>query len=67
MTDLSPKAQALVDAYENSTDKYDALAAVLRTLIEECREPRGTGRVDKKSQVVTVKTLIELTEELENY
>jgi hypothetical protein len=29
MTDLSPQAQAIVDAYENTTDKYDALAAVL--------------------------------------
>ena len=34
MTDLSPKAQAIVDAYENTTDKYDALAAVLRALNE---------------------------------
>ena len=29
MTNLSPQAQAIVDAYENTTDKYDALAAVL--------------------------------------
>ena len=35
MTDLSPQAQAIVDAYENTTDKYDALAAVLRALVEK--------------------------------
>ena len=34
MTNLSPQAQAIVDAYENTTDKYDALAAVLRALNE---------------------------------
>jgi hypothetical protein len=34
MTDLSPQAQAIVDAYENTTDKYEALAAVLRALNE---------------------------------
>ena len=35
MTDLSPQAQAIVDAYESTTDKYDALAAVLRALVNE--------------------------------
>lgn len=35
MTNLSPQAQAIVDAYENTTDKYDALAAVLRALVIE--------------------------------
>ena len=34
MTNLSPQAQAIVDAYENTTDKYDALAAVLRVLVD---------------------------------
>ena len=34
MTDkqLSPAAQAIVDAYENTADKYKALAAVLLAL-----------------------------------
>ena len=35
MTNLSPQAQAIVDAYENTTDKYDALAAVLRALADK--------------------------------
>ena len=35
MTDLSPQAQAIVDAYENTTDKYDALAAVLRAAADQ--------------------------------
>ena len=34
MTNLSPQAQTIIDAYENTTDKYDALAAVLRALNE---------------------------------
>jgi hypothetical protein len=39
-------------------------SAVLQYLIDEHREVRGTGRVDKKSQVVSVKTLMKLIEEL---
>jgi hypothetical protein len=38
--------------------------AVLQYLIDEHSEVRGTGRVDKKSQVVSVKTLMKLIEEL---
>jgi hypothetical protein len=34
MTNLSPQAQTIIDAYENTTDKYDALAAVLRVLAD---------------------------------
>ena len=64
MTDLSPQAQAIIDAYENTIDKYDALAPVPRVLIDGS-EPRGTGRVDKKHRVVSVKTLMKLAEELE--
>jgi len=37
---------------------------VLQYLIDEHSEVRGTGRVDKKSQVVSVKTLMKLIEEL---
>jgi hypothetical protein len=39
-------------------------SAVLQHLIDEHSEVRGTGRVDKKSQVVSVKTLMKLIEEL---
>ena len=35
ISDLSPQAQVIVDAYENTTDKYKALAAVLRVLVNE--------------------------------
>jgi hypothetical protein len=39
-------------------------SAILQHLIDEHSEVRGTGRVDKKSQVVSVKTLMKLIEEL---
>ena len=39
-------------------------SAVLQHLLDEHSEVRGTGRVDKKSQVVSVKTLMKLIEEL---
>ena len=39
-------------------------SAVLQNLIDEHSEVRGTGRVDKKSQVVSVKTLMKLIGEL---
>ena len=32
---LSPKAQAVVDAYECTADKYKALAAVIRALVNQ--------------------------------
>ena len=46
MTEFSPEAQAVVDAYEQTTDKYAALAAVLRAAIdsvvpEETEAPRA--------------------------
>ena len=34
-TALSPKAQAVVDAYESTADKYKALAAALRALVNQ--------------------------------
>jgi hypothetical protein len=67
MTNLSPQAQAIIDAfYREVPPNYEqgGLVAVLRCLIDECSEVRGTGRVDKKSQVVSVKTLMELATEL---
>ena len=39
-------------------------SAILQHLIDEHSEVRGTGRVDKKSQVVSVKTLMKLIEEV---
>jgi len=39
-------------------------SAVIQYLIDEHSEVRGTGRVDKKSRVVSVKTLMKLIEEL---
>lgn len=35
MIKLSTQAQAIVDSYENTTDKYKALAAVLRAFVDE--------------------------------
>jgi len=35
MTELTPEAQAVVDAYEQTTDKYAALAAVLRAVADQ--------------------------------
>ena len=35
MSELSPQVQSIVDAYENTTDKYDAIAAVLRATVEQ--------------------------------
>ena len=56
-----------VKQFDTSMDKDSRkiIASVLRCLIDECSEVRGTGRVDKKSQVVSVKTLMELATELE--
>ena len=70
MTNLSPQAQSLWDIYcefdpSSNEDGKKVIAAVLRCLIDKCNEPRGTGRVDKKHCVVSVKTLMKLVEELE--
>jgi hypothetical protein len=46
------------------TSPQTIASAVLQHLIDEHSEVRGTGRVDKKSQVVSVKTLMKLIEEL---
>lgn len=56
-----------VESFDTYLDKDSRkiIASVLRCLIDECSEVRGTGRVDKKSQVVSVKTLMELATELE--
>ena len=46
MTEFSPEAQAIADAYENTIDKYAALAAALRVLVnsvvpEETEAPKA--------------------------
>jgi hypothetical protein len=55
-----------VEQFDTSMDDdiKKILSAVLQHLIDEHSEVRGTGRVDKKSQVVSVKTLMKLIEEL---
>lgn len=67
MTDLSPQAQAIIDAYENTTDKYKALAAVLRALIDEeaetLHDPYGYGKVG----AVLVDDILKIIEELEQF
>ena len=69
MTDMKTKAQAIVGAISTTMDKpmnrIEVATAVLRCLIDECSESRGTGRVDKKHRVVSVKTLMKLADELE--
>lgn len=72
---MTERAQRIMEAfYLTFADKRqdfivqklndDAIANVLQHLIDEHSEVRGTGRVDKKSQVVSVKTLMKLIEEL---
>ena len=75
MTNLSTQAQALKDAVKTlyqdekcaemgwELDK-PTIVVVLRALADECSEVRGTGRVDKKHRVVSVKTLMKLVDEL---
>ena len=66
------KAQKLVDATMHLTlrpqrgDRERVIAAAFQHLIDEHREVRGTGRVDKEHQIVSVKTLMGLIKELEN-
>jgi hypothetical protein len=64
---INPKImEAFYKDWTDGTDHEDpiAVANVLQYLIDEHSEVRGTGRVDKKSQVVSVKTLMKLIEEL---
>ena len=46
-TALSPKAQAVVDAYESTLDKYKAIAAVIRALVNQgdSIDDRETGEL----------------------
>jgi hypothetical protein len=64
---INPKImEAFYKDWTDETHPEDpiAVANVLQHLIDEHSEVRGTGRVDKKSQVVSVKTLMKLIEEL---
>lgn len=66
---MTERAQKIMDAYGKVLEKSvwyheECVVAVLQHLIDEHSEVRGTGRVDKKSQVVSVKTLMKLIEEL---
>ena len=65
MTELSPQTQAIVDAYENTTDKYDALAAALREVVfqlqyYQCCEDEGV--VD---MVLDARAVLDIADELE--
>ena len=70
MTDLSPQAQAVLDAfdveyYQKAKKRYDALAAVLRALViqlqyYQCCEDEGV--VD---MVLDARAVLDIAEELE--
>lgn len=71
MTDkqLSPAAQAIVDAYESTADKYKALAAVLQSIADKVApefwyeegDIYGETLSDVRSQ------LLSIVEELEQF
>jgi hypothetical protein len=62
MTDLSPQAQAIVDAYENTTDKYAALAAVLRATVEQLMYTDHNGDL-----CINPEYILDIAEELEQF
>ena len=64
MTDLSSQAQAIVDSYENTTDKYKALAAVLRALTDEAENFYDPS--EGKTAAVRVDDILKIATELEN-
>ena len=66
MTEFSPEAQAIADAYENTIDKYAALAAALRVLVnsvvpEETEAPKAVFdcEVVYKKQKIKIPVKIE--------
>lgn len=63
-TDLSFKAQAVVDAYESTADKYKAIAAVIRALANQgdSIDDRETGGL---IGVVRDTVSLEIADELE--
>ena len=64
MTDLSSQAQAIVDAYESTADKYKALAAVLRALTDEAEN--FYDPCEGKTAAVRVDDILKIVDELEN-
>ena len=63
MTNLSPQAQEIVDAYESTTDKYKALADVLRALTKQ--STFADTAVNKTEEVVLVDHILSIAKELE--
>lgn len=67
---MTKRAQKIMEAFykdwtdDEHSDDPIAVANVLQYLIDNHGEPRGTGRVDKGFQVVSVKTLMKLIQEL---
>lgn len=63
MTDLSPQAQAIVDAYEGTpynADMYSSIAAVLRTTVEQLMYIDADGELR-----INPKYILDIAEELE--
>ena len=65
MTDFSPQSQAIVDAYESTTDKYKALAAVLRVLVKQ--STFADVAVNRTEEVILVNDILKIVEELEQF
>lgn len=63
MSNLSPQAQEIVDAYESTADKYKALAAVLRALTDEAEN--FYDPCEGKTAAVRVDDILKIVEELE--
>ena len=60
MIDLSPQAQAIVDAYDNTAFKYAALSAVLRSTVEQLMYTNHNGDL-----CINPKYILDIAEELE--
>ena len=65
MTNLSPQAQEIVDAYESTTDKYKALAAVLRAIIKQ--STIADVAITGTEVVVLVNDILKIIAELEQF
>ena len=66
MTNLSPQAQAIVDAYENTTDKYDALAAVLYALVIQLKYDQSCWDEPVEHMVLDARDILKIVKELKN-
>ena len=60
---LSPQAQAVIDAYESTADKYKAIAAVIRAIASQ--SVFADVAVNKTIEVVPVAALLAAADELE--